>query len=702
MIDTSEIESLLDSSDPEERRRATSELFIRASDAPIGTCSLVLKALADEDWRVRKEAIATAFALAPSPELLDELVRALQPGDNVGLRNAAVEALGGFGVHAVAALDAALVHLDADGRKLAVEALGRVGHESALPVLARAAQDEDPNVRVAAVEAAADLGRAGVLEAIRTLQRCLSASEPMLVLAALNGLNALGVALEFATLAPLLDRPLLRRPALLAAGRTRDPAAVPPVVQALDRAVGGAFVELVGSLSELARRRELLPLLRASGQGLSPKARAKLVDLCSDEAVFDDARRAAMVAAAALGIEQIAELAISLLGDDRFLAEAYEVLELLGAAAVPALVRSIGERALGERASCLSLLGRLAGKTQRALLIETAIEALDDDLPEVQREALGIIARFGESDILPVLAQSLPDEASAPTLKAHESALRALSVRHPVEARALVSAADPSGPKAHAACLVIAALTPLRAAAARDLEFLNAAADNASPAARRTALEALAEVAVEGAIEALSFGVTDEEEEVREAAIGALGRLRDGSARAPGFAPLLEIVENSNDPGLRARALRALGETKDERAVGVLSPVVQSTTPLLAVMAVEGLARLGAPLDTLLPALDHSDPEVVKAGLLAASELRDPRVLSGLIRCLSHPAWDVRGLSSDLLSRQPGETGKAELRSRLAVETNPAVRDAISRALERISGVRRTPPLVLGGSLPPR
>ena len=702
MIDNGDLESLLESSDPEERRRATSELFVRASDAPAGTCSLVLKALADEDWRVRKEAIATAFALAPNQDLLEELVRALAPGDNVGLRNAAVEALGGFGVHAVTALGIALGELDADGRKLAVEALGRVGHESALPILAKMIEDPDPNVRVAAVEAVADLGRSGVEDAIATLQATLSASEPMLVLASLNGLNSLGVALDYSIIAPLLEQSLLRRPALSAAGRTGDPAAIGPVVQALDRAGGGAFVELVCSLSELARKRELVPLLRQRGAELSPRARSRLLELCADEAAFDDARRAAMVAAAALGIASVAELAISLLGDDRFLAEAHGVLELLGDVAVPALVLAIQERALSERSSCLSLLGRLAGKNQRGLLVKTALEALDDELPEVQREALGIIARFGGAEILSVLAESLPEQSTAPTFKAHEAALRALATRYPNDARALVSSADPAGSAAHAACLVIVALTPLRAASARDLEFLHAALGNTLAAARRSALEALAEVAGEGAIEALSFAVTDEEEEVRDVALSALGRLRDDAAGAPGFVPLLEIIDNSSNVKLRAGALRALGDTKDARAAGVLSPLVRSSTPLLAVVAVEALAKLGAPLDVLLSALEHPDPEVVKAGLFAVAERQDPRVAHSLIGCLGHESWDVRGLAAELLGRSPIESSKDELRLRLHQETNPVARDAMTRALERMSGVRRTPPPVSGGSLPPR
>jgi HEAT repeat protein len=701
-MDTADLEMLLDSSDPEERRRATSELFVRASDAPLGTCSLVLKALADEDWRVRKEAIATAFALAPSRELLDELVRALSVGDNVGLRNAAVEALGGFGVHAVAALGAALGELDADGRKLAVEALGRVGHQSALPILIGVLEDEDPNVRVAAVEAMADLGRTGVSEALKALQNCLAAKEQMLVLAALNGLNGLGVALSFGTVEPLLDQPLLRRPALLAAGRTSAPAAVAPVVAALERASGGAFVELVGALSELARKRELLPLLRQTGAQLSERTRQSLAALCNDEVAFDDARRAAMLAAAALGIESTAELAVSLLGDDRFVAEAHEVLELLGDQAVPALVFAIEGRSLPERATCLSLLGRLAGKSQLELLLKTALEALSDELPEMQREALAVMARCGAADSLAPLARSLPPESSAPTLKAHETALKGLAARHPAEARALAAAADAGGPTAHAACLVIAALAPPKGAPAADLAFLSAALGNASSVVRRAALEAMAEVAVDGAVDALSFAVTDEEEDVREVAVSALGRLRDTQQKAPGFERLLEIVENSQDARLRACALRAIGETHDERAVGVLEPLVRSTTPLIAVVAVEALSKLGGALEALLPALEHADPEVVKAGVFALSEQRDPRVFSGLVSCLEHEAPDIRGLSAELLARHPSESLKQVLRERLASEAHPAVRDAISRALERMSGLKRAPPLVLSGSTPPR
>src|SRR5690606_2983004 len=92
---------------------------------------------------------------------------------SVGLRNAAVDVLGAFGDAAVRALADKLPHMDADGRKLAVEALAGTTHPSALTVLRMLLDDADSNVRAAALEAVADLGTVSVDEAVAILQACL-------------------------------------------------------------------------------------------------------------------------------------------------------------------------------------------------------------------------------------------------------------------------------------------------------------------------------------------------------------------------------------------------------------------------------------------------------------------------------------------------------------------------------------------------
>ena len=98
----------LESPDPEVRRRAVAIIpDLAENDA----ADLVLAALGDGDWRVRKEASQIAFLLGPNAVLLDKLVRALFPGDNVGLRNAVVETLASFGRTAVPGVEIGRAHV---------------------------------------------------------------------------------------------------------------------------------------------------------------------------------------------------------------------------------------------------------------------------------------------------------------------------------------------------------------------------------------------------------------------------------------------------------------------------------------------------------------------------------------------------------------------------------------------------------------
>ena len=151
-----DIELALESADPEVRRRATSAI---SELPPADAVALVVRALGDADWRVRKEASQIALLVGPTPRLLHDLVHRLFPGDNVGLRNAVVETLAAFGAPAVPPVVAVLHRLDADGKKLAVEVLGRSQEPSAMGAIERLLDDADANVRAAAIEAVVLLSR---------------------------------------------------------------------------------------------------------------------------------------------------------------------------------------------------------------------------------------------------------------------------------------------------------------------------------------------------------------------------------------------------------------------------------------------------------------------------------------------------------------------------------------------------------------
>jgi HEAT repeat protein len=185
--------------------------------------------------------------------------------------------------------------------------------------------------------------------------------------------------------------------------------------------------------------------------------------------------------------------------------------------------------------------------------------------------------------------------------------------------------------------------------------------------------------------------------------VRALGRASDVNT----IERLIEIVRTSDDTDLVVSAVQALGNTDNARAMQVLRPVARNGVPVVAVAAVEAIARLSdlRRIDALIDSLSHADAEVVKAALQMLARESDLRANAHLGACLDHEAWDVRRLAADLLGRIADETVTALLRTKLALEPEPLVRDAILRALgdaDTSNYVCRNTPCVDVGSWRPK
>jgi len=687
--DDAEVTRALLAPDSEERRRAVGRI---ADLPPSSRVAPLLAALGDDDWRVRKEAIGLSAELGPEPDLLAALCEVFEPGDNVGLRNAAVEALSAFGTYAVETLGPRMNRLDADGKKLAIEALGRSGEAAALDVLAPLVADEDANVRVAALEALGQIGSLRVDAARSLLVTRLDVNRPLETLAALESLVTIGAGLPFAVVESWLQDPLLGRAALALAAQSGDPKAAAPLVAALlatrDPEAVCALSEYVRA-SEAARRAALAELTQTGNL-----AEAVLLGWLSARDGDVEPARAALSVVGALGMAAAAPLAVAWLSDARCYAEADHALFLIGAAAIPALQRGAAAGENETAAACLDLLGRLPAEAVSADARRSLTQALASPSADVVRAALGALTRVGDADCLSELVRLLDDPALVSTV---EPALVAISQRHPERARTFVQLSSPQGSLAHAAALVIAALAPrakLQSFDTPDLTaFLVRLLMSTSHEQRRAALVALAELGSADALDAVRFALADEEQSVRSEAVRTLGRLKDKDQNSVGVPALLEVVAEARDAVLLLAALRALGESSDPRALSVLGPLVRSTDARVAVAAVEALSRHADSrrLSSLFDGLHHAEPEVVKAAMLAIAAEPDPRVVVHLGACLDQQAWDVRRLAADLLGRAPSEASAALLRARLSVEQDPMVKDALSRALES-SGQRRSRP----------
>jgi HEAT repeat protein len=675
--------------DPEERRRAVARI---TELPPAARVAPLLAALGDADWRVRKEAIGLSAELGPEPELLTALVEVFEPGENVGLRNAAVEALGAFGLAAVETLSARISKLNPDGKKLAIEALGRSSESAALDVLAPLVSDADPNVRVAALEALGAIGVLRVDDARPLLVSRLDTSQPLEALAALESLAMIGASLPFTTVQPWLGDPLLGRAALSLAADSGDPSAAAPLFAAF---LAGSDPETVCALSDYvrasegARRAALAQLEKAGARG-----EGLLLALLTRRDGDVEYARAALSVVGALGIAAGSELAVSWLADARCYAEADNALFLLGAAAIPALLRGAASGEPESAAACLDLFGRLPPEAVTPEARRALSSALSSPSPDCVRAALGALTRVGDADCMPALVRLLDDESWVSSV---EPALVAISQRNPERALSFVQLGSLQGSFSHATAVVIAALAPRAKLGSLDpselTEFLVRLLMSTSHEQRRAALVALAELGPSEALDAVRFALADEEQAVRVEAVRALGRLKDKDQSIVGVPALLEVVSEARDPVLLLAALRALGESSDPRALSVLGPLVRSTDARVAVAAVEALSRHADPrrLSSLFDGLHHAESEVVKAAMLAIAAEPDPRVIVHLGACLDQSAWDVRRLAADLLGHAPSEASAALLRARFSVEQDPMVKDALARALES-SGQRRSRP----------
>jgi len=292
----SPIAAALLAGDAEQRRQATSHLAeLELPEA----LPLLLRALGDADWRVRKEATIAARSFVPDRALISALITALGQGDNVGLRNAAVEVLAIAGHAAAPAIADAMSALDEVGRKLAVEALGRSRDEAALGPLEAALFDPDDNVRQAAVEAIATVGAVAGEPAHKILIRCLSDEDRFIRLTALEGLSSLGVAVPWRRLEPLLADPTSRTAALMAAALAEHPQAPSALAHALKHARGGSFAQTLSALAKLAEG----PLSGAVGKAIrdqGPELLDRLTRIASGEGGEPEHLRASALILSAL------------------------------------------------------------------------------------------------------------------------------------------------------------------------------------------------------------------------------------------------------------------------------------------------------------------------------------------------------------------------------------------------------------------
>ena len=685
---------LLQQGEPEARRVAVRQIAkVEGREAP----ELLLCALGDDDWRVRKEATLVAPALDHREEVVASLVAALEDTVNIGLRNAAVEALVAIGPDAVGATIDALGRLDADARKLAAEVLGGVPDARGTVALSRALQDEDANVRVTAAEALGKAALAGDESrelATESLVAALATRDVFVKIAVLDSLARLESRLPWSLFASYVNDPLLRRYAIAAAAGSREP----PAVRALALATGDP--------SPTIAREALVSLgeVIAGGAGDPDLLECARAALGSSEACLVSARRVAgdgedprarggsLLVLGLLGDPADVPALVNALGEDDVAERADLAIRLFGPGAVRPLLAAARKARPAVHAAALALVASLDGAP--VVEVRKALRAgLGDAAVEVVSCAVEGLGPLGDARDLKRLAKLVwhEDERVA---AAATNAVCELAARHVDAARALLHDARSGHDPLVLGCILLGAIASTQPLREDDIALLKRALSHDQPQVRRAAIDALAQGGGDAAADVVIFALADEEHDVQLAAARALGRL--GRAET-----LVGVVRDTRDPALTATALRALSDADPDRALASARPLVGHSDAAVACAAVEALGQLRAARasgrvsvqvavgceDALFAALDHPDEEVVKLSLSLIGAQPGARALARLGLCLDHVSAEVRCVAAELLGQDNSSGARALLRARYEREKDQIVRAAITSA----SSIRPVP-----------
>jgi HEAT repeat protein len=454
---------LLQQAEPEARRVAVQQIVkVEGREGP----ELLVRALGDDDWRVRKEAASTAAALERREEVIAALVAGLEETINIGLRNAAVEALVAVGPEAVGATVEALSRLDADGRKLAVEVLGGVPDARGTGALARALADDDANVRVAAAEALGGAALAGEESrelAIDALVAVLSTSDTFLKIAALDSLARLEAQLPWSVFEPYATDPLLRRSAIAAAAGSREPAALRALAQATGDTSPTIAREAIVALGDLVASASQETALLAIARAALADTRAGCESARRAVADSDDTRArggALLVLGLLRSPDDVAAL-VDALGDDDVAERADFGLRLFGPSVLPHLIAAARGARPAVKAAALGVASSLEGADASAVRFALRA-ALGDASVDVVATALEALGPLGDAEDLRHVARLVghADERVAATAT---NAVSELAARHVEAARELLRDAQSGHDPLALGCVLLGAIASTQA-----------------------------------------------------------------------------------------------------------------------------------------------------------------------------------------------------------------------------------------------
>ncbi|TWJ26388.1 HEAT repeat domain-containing protein [Geobacter argillaceus] len=620
----------------------------------------LLRALGDESWRVRKEAVEALLAVQMDVETVETLIELLDTQGNAGLRNAAVELLQGLGARSLTTLCRHLSDSRPGVRKFIVDILGGIGNADVVPYLIELLTDPDSNVRAAVAES---LGIIGDPRGVGPLLTVLSSENIQVAFAALDALVRIGQPLPMATFDGLARDPLLKKGVFTSLGALCGAEAAPLLI--------GGMHETGKSVREAA----ITGLMNLRSR-LSPERRPAVVDEPLRSLADTPCVEQVMLSLTAADpvVQRAVVTVLGLIGDGRAVAPliaAYryehlrqsciEALAAIGSIEAEALIGGFaggdietqcliafvcGELALGEAESMFRdgmqspspelrfVAAQAAGKAGLLSLAGEIVALLDDEESQVRRGALETLTRFArdaQEEMAAIVATLVA--ATSPTKRYY--GVQLLSSCNQPE-RLLLLAKDPD------------------------------------PKVRRMAIVALAEMGAAQSVGSLVIALADEDDDVRTAVATALGRLGGEEVREP-----LLLMLQDHSPWVCRAAVKSLVSHGFKESFQALAALVHDSPGMVRLAALEGLGQLDwdRAVPYMIEALADPDSEMLKIVVQVLTRQGAGWIAEHGRTLFAHPDAIVRMRVAAAVANCLGIGAKRLLMDALAEEVDPAARE---------------------------
>jgi HEAT repeat protein len=653
-----ELEKLLNSNDVEVRRDAVEKLRGITSEASV---KLLLTAMKDVSWRVRKTAVEIMLEEYPIEAYINGLIGLLYIDDNAGARNSAIEALIKLDKKSTPFLIEAFNTDNRDVRKFIIDVLGEFRDKRSLSLMLNALKDEDDNVRASAVE---HLGKIGEPAVVHALIEILQSG-------------------DLWTAYPAAD----------ALGRIGDKKAIPPLINALS----------VKTLRE--------PVLKALGRFAEAETLKHIVPF------FEDASKT-IQEEAVMTVKSLYHNGVK----EEIISE--EIRNFFGDRAIDILVSHAWSNKPDVRVSAILLLGLMRDERAFTPLLELSLEEdlaedvkralvfIGKDKPDAILPLFNTISPYHKRFICSV-ASELASPLFYDVFKGlmenedgHVRAISAIGIANIGDMRAVGPIKDLlSDVYEDVQEGAVTALSILKSGL--KIEEFTRMLSNRNPILRKNAVLVLGEIGAPEAVHAIGFALKDDDINVRHAVVKALSLIRTeesikyltlaltdenpnirtagalslGKIEGVGVAESLTLLLTDPDDTVRASAVKALGELGDKTTAGHLVRMLSDQNGFVVTTTMESLSRIGGPdaRDALIKMLYSQDNEIRRTAIKALSPFAG--IEEKLIPFLNNADWATRMATVEALGTKADAKVKLELEKLLDKEDDPIVRKAIEESL---------------------